>query len=90
MVGYAKTRKYLSILNNDRIIIEKKRTGKWIKQEVKTLFNMLKNKVPGFETGIPIRIIYMVLYPFLKNRRIWFYTDFPTIDDDNGKYLFEY
>lgn len=90
VVGYAKTRKYLSILNNDRIIIEKKKTANWIKQEVKTLFNMLKNKVPGFETGIPIRMMYMALYPFLKNRRIWFYTDFPTIADDNGKYLFEY
>lgn len=89
-VGYAKTKKYLSTLNNNEITIEKTKTGKWIKQEAKTLFNMLKNRVPGFESGIPIRIIYMLLYPFLKNKRIWLYSDFPTIADDNGKHLFKY
>lgn len=90
VVGYAKTKKYLSKLENNKILIEKMKTGKWIKQELKTLFSMLKNRVPGFESGIPIRIIYMLSYPFLKNKRIWFYTDFPTIADDNGKHLFKY
>lgn len=90
VAGYSKNKKYLSILDNDRITIEKMKTGKWIKKEIKTLFNMLKNRVPGFESGIPIRITYMLLYPFLKNKRIWFYTDFPTIADDNGKHLFRY
>ncbi|MBQ2653246.1 MAG: CDP-glycerol glycerophosphotransferase family protein [Methanobrevibacter sp.] len=90
VVGYAKTKKYLSRLENNKIVIEKTKTGKWIKQELKTLFGMLKKRVPGFESGIPIRILYMLLYPFLKNKRIWFYTDFPTIADDNGKHLFRY
>lgn len=90
VVGYAKTKKYLSILDGNEITVERKKTLKWIRQELKTQFNMLINRVPGFETGIPIRIIYMLSYPFLKNRRIWFYTDFPTIADDNGKYLFKY
>ena len=90
VVGYAKTKKYLSTLKNDEILIEKMKTGSWIKQEAKTLFNMLKNRVPGFESGIPIRMGYMLLYPFLRNKRIWFYSDFPTIADDNGKHLFKY
>ena len=90
VVGYAKTKKYLSILKNNEITIEKRKTWKWIKQESKTLFNMLKNRVSGFESGIPIRMIYMLLYPVLRNKRIWFYTDFPTIADDNGKHLFKY
>ena len=89
-MGYAKTKKFLSKLNNDTIIISKTTTKKWINQEVKTLFSMLKNKVPGFKTAIPIRIMYMLLYPFLKNKRIWFYMDFPTIADDNGMHLFKY
>ncbi|WP_407377828.1 CDP-glycerol glycerophosphotransferase family protein [Methanobrevibacter sp.] len=90
VVGYAKTKKYISHLENDKIIISKKTTGKWLKKEVKVLFNMLKNKVSGFETAIPIRIMYMALYPFLRNKRIWFYMDFPTIADDNGMHLFRY
>lgn len=90
VVGYAKTKRFLSILHDNEILIEKMQTGKWIKQEAKTLFGMLKNRVPGFESGVPLRIIYMILYPFYKNKRIWFYTDFPTIADDNGKHLFKY
>lgn len=90
VVGYSKTRKYLSHLENDKIIIQKKTTIKWIKKEIKALTGMLKNKSPGFETAIPIRLIYFLLYPFLRNKRIWFYMDFPTIADDNGMHLFKY
>ena len=90
VVGYAKTKKYLSCLENDKIIISKKKTTTWLKKEIKTLAHMLIHRVSGFETAIPIRIAYMILYPFLKNKRIWFYMDFPTIADDNGMHLFKY
>ena len=90
LVGYSKTKKYLSHLSDDKIIINKFKTKNWLKKEAKALFGMLKNRVSGFESAIPIRIIYMMLYPFLKNKRIWFYMDFPTIADDNGMHLFRY
>lgn len=90
VAGYHKTKKYLSQLDNDKIIIKKKKTTSWIKQEIKTLSEMLKNKVSGYETAIPLRIIYHLMYPFYKNKRIWFYMDFPTIADDNGMHLFKY
>lgn len=90
VVGYSKTKKYLSTLNDDKIIIEKYKTLNWLKKEAKTLFGMLKNRPSGFETAIPIRLIYLALYPFLRNKRIWFYMDFPTIADDNGMHLFKY
>lgn len=88
--GYAKTKKYLSTLKNNQIHIARKSRTDWIKNEIRTLARMLKNRTPGFETAIPIRMIYMALYPFLKNKRIWFYMDFPTIADDNGMHLFKY
>ena len=90
VVGYAKTRKYLSILDGDKIVISKKKTISWLKNEIKTLARMIKNRSSGFESAVPIRIIYMLLYPFFKNKRIWFYMDFPTIADDNGMHLFRY
>lgn len=90
IVGYAKTKKFMSRLKNDQIIVSKTKTTSWIKTELKSLSNMLKIRAPGFETAIPIRLIYMILYPFLKNKRIWFYMDFPTIADDNGMHLFKY
>ena len=89
-VGYAKTKHYLSVLENDTIIIKKKTSLKWIKQELKSLMNMVKQHKPGFEKAIPFRIAYMISYPLLKNKRIWFYMDRPTESDDNGLALFKY
>ena len=90
VVGYSKTKKYLSVLDSNCIQIKKKKTTAWLRQEFKALTGMLKNRVSGFETAIPIRLMYLLLYPFYRNRRIWFYMDFPTIADDNGMHLFKY
>ncbi len=89
-IGYAKTRHYLSVLKNDTIFIEKKTTLKWIKQELKSLMNMFKNHESGFIKAIPFRIAYMISYPFLKDKKIWFFMDRPDEADDNGLSLFKY
>lgn len=89
-VGYAKTKHYLSILKNDEIIIKKKTTLNWIKEEAKSLIHIVKEHETGFEKAVPFRIAYMIGYPFLKNKRIWFYMDRPDESDDNGLALFKY
>lgn len=89
-VGYAKTKHYLSVLNEDSIIIKKKTTAKWIKQELKSLVHMTKQHETGFYKAIPFRILYMIGYPFLRNKKIWFYMDRPDESDDNGLALFRY
>ena len=90
VAGYAKTRDYLSVWHDDCISIEGKTSFKWIKQEFKTLIKMAKERVPGFKVGIPFRIMYMLGYPFLRNKRIWFFMDRPEVADDNGMHLFKY
>ena len=87
---YAKTKEYISLSNEKNIIIKKKTNLRWFKQEVKTLYSMIKKHEKGFKTGVPIRIAYMIFYPFFKNKRIWFFMDLPLIADDNGKHLFKY
>ena len=89
-VGYNETRFYLSKLNNNNISIERKTTLKWLKTEVKSMIKMIKNHEPGFKVGIPFRILYFILYPFLKNKHIWFFMDRPEVADDNGMHLFRY
>ncbi|WP_405270117.1 CDP-glycerol:glycerophosphate glycerophosphotransferase [Methanobrevibacter sp.] len=89
-VGYAKTKHYLSVLKNDEIIIQKKTAFKWIKQELKSLMHMIKQHEDGFEKAIPFRIAYLLSYPFLRNKKIWFYMDRPNESDDNGLALFKY
>lgn len=90
VVGYAKTKDYLSILKDNKILIEKKTTGKWIKQEIKSIIHMLKERKQGYKVGIPFRIAYMLGYPFLKNKHIWFFMDRPDSGDDNGMHMFKY
>ena len=89
-VGYSKTKHYLSVLSDDSIIIKKKTAFNWMKQEVKSLIHIIKEHETGFEKAIPFRIIYMIAYPFLRNKKIWFYMDRPDESDDNGLALFKY
>lgn len=90
VVGYAKTKRYLSILKGKKITIEKKTALKWIRQELSATVKMLKEKEPGYKVGIPFRMAYMVGYPFLKNKHIWFFMDRPESADDNGMHMFKY
>ena len=90
VAGYSKTKEYLSKLNGTNISIEHKTTFNWLKTELKTLIKMIKERKVGFKVGIPFRIMYFILYPFLKNKHIWFFMDRPHQADDNGKYLFKY
>jgi CDP-glycerol glycerophosphotransferase (TagB/SpsB family) len=90
VVGYAKTKNYLSILKENKIVVEKKTAFKWIRQEIKTIARMLKKRESGFHVGVPFRIAYMLGYPFLRNKHIWFYMDRPEVSDDNGMHLFKY
>lgn len=90
IVGYAKTKKYMSVLHGNIITIQKKTTTKWLKQEFKALLNMVKGKNRQTLIVIPFRIAYMLGYPFLKNKKIWFYMDRPKESDDNGMHLFKY
>ncbi len=89
-VGYAKTKHYISILKDNNILVKRKTAINWIKQELKSLVNMAKNRYPGFEKAVPFRIAYMIGYPFLRNKKIWFFMDRPNESDDNGLHLFKY
>ena len=90
IIGYAKTKHYLSVHKDDKIVIKKKNGLSWILQEVKATFRLLKNRDLEFLKAFPFRLAYMLGYPFLKNRRIWFYMDRPDESDDNGLHLFKY
>lgn len=89
-IGYAKTKHYISILKENRIIVKRKTALSWIKQELSTQINMIRHHESGFLKALPFRMAYMISYPFLKNKRIWFYMDRPNEPDDNGLHLFKY
>lgn len=90
IVGYAKTKDFISTHEEDRIIVKKRTSWEWFKKEVKTLYNMLKKREKGYKTGVPIRAMYLLAYPFMRNKRIWMFMDLPSIADDNAIQLFKY
>ncbi|MBR0270880.1 MAG: CDP-glycerol glycerophosphotransferase family protein [Methanobrevibacter sp.] len=90
VAGYAKTKNFISTLKNNKIIVKKRNTREWIKQEIKTIYSMLKNHKKGYKTGVPIRTLYLLAYPYFRNKRIWLFMDLPDIADDNAIQLFKY
>ncbi|WP_236951259.1 CDP-glycerol glycerophosphotransferase family protein [Methanosphaera sp. BMS] len=49
-----------------------------------------ESKLDGYLYILFIRMLYMVLYPFMKNKRIWTVNDRIDNVDENGMHLFRY
>jgi CDP-glycerol glycerophosphotransferase (TagB/SpsB family) len=86
------------LIKNGRIISFRGRTfhiqpysySSVLKLEFKALVRILKSGGPFLFQGIFYRIVYVLLYPFWKNRTIWLFIDRDIIADDNAEHLFKY
>lgn len=63
---------------------------KMLKREFRTLQLICEDKQDGFIRIVFYRLLYMLLYPFMKNKRIWFINDRLDRADENGIHLFKY
>ena len=61
-----------------------------LKLELKSLVRILRSGGPFLLQGIFYRIVYVLLYPFWKNRTIWLFIDRDIIADDNAEHLYKY
>ena len=61
-----------------------------LKLEVKELINILKTRPSFYTQAIIFRIIFLVLYPFRKNKMQWLVMDRKTMADDNAEHLFKH
>lgn len=61
-----------------------------IRFEISNVKRILYDKQYAYRHAILIRFLYLFLYPFYKNKRIWIYHDRPEFADDNARHLFEY
>ena len=86
------------LIKNGRIIFFRGRTfyiqpysySSVLKLEFKALIRILRAGGPFLLQGIFYRIVYVLLYPFWKNRTIWLFIDRDIIADDNAEHLFKY
>ena len=63
---------------------------KMFKFEVDNLFKIIKTHPAFFVQAIFFRILYLLLYPFMKNKEIWIIMDRKTMADDNAEHFFKY
>ncbi|WP_458453955.1 CDP-glycerol:glycerophosphate glycerophosphotransferase [Methanobrevibacter sp.] len=60
------------------------------KQALKSVSKILSSDEENKYYSIYIRILHMFHSLFFRNKRVWLFSDRPTVADDNAKYLFEY
>ena len=87
---YKISRDYLLLDGGNHIIVTERKFHKLIRNEFSTQMSMLSERQEGWRTGLLLRVIYFILYPFYRNRRIWIFMDLPYTADDNGIQLYKY
>ena len=58
--------------------------------EVKNIFKIIKSSEKGKVGAAFMHLLYLVLYRYMDNKRIWLLNDRLDMVDDNAKHLFEY
>ena len=64
--------------------------GKCAKLEAVSILKTIKDHNTSTLSAIFYHLMYLFLYPFMRNRRIWLFQDRVDIADDNAKHLFRY
>lgn len=77
-------------ISENRFKISKYSYSKMLRLERHVLKKIRHNKENGYKNALIIRTLYTLLFPLMKNKRIWLFSDRPNFADDNGTYLFEY
>lgn len=87
---YKLSKDYIAIDKTDSIEITDKSASKVISLESKVIRQILKEKKQGWRTGVILRLLYFLTYPYFKGKTMWVFMDIPTASGDNGFFLFEY
>ena len=63
---------------------------KMISNEFKELFKIIKKRPDFYTQAILFRLVHLILYPFMNNKKIWIVMDRKTMADDNAEHFFKY
>ena len=87
---YSINKNHLLKFKDNKFYITEYNYFKMIKSEIPILLKVLKRKEAYYTSIIAFRLIYLLLYPFYKNKRIWLFMDRREHADDNGEHLYKY
>ena len=84
------SKNHLAIDNGNEIQIIKKTVPKTLSLELNNMRNMFRNRSQGWRTGIFLRALNIMHYPFFRRKHIWLFMDLPQVAGDNSLELFRY
>lgn len=88
--NYSIYRNHFLKFEDNRFHITKYNYLKMVKSEIPTLLRVFKRKESYYTSILLFRLIYLLLYPFYRNKRIWLYMDRQVNADDNAEHLYKY
>lgn len=88
--NYNISNNYFLILKGRTFKISKYSYPKMLRAEIPILLRVLKRREDYWTDILKIRIFYLLLYPYYKNKRIWLFMDKIESADDNAEHLYRY
>ena len=88
--NYSINKNHFLKFKDNSFYISKYNYLKMIKSEIPTLLRIFKRKENYYTSILAFRLIYLLMYPFYRNRRIWLFMDRQESADDNAEHLFKY
>lgn len=88
--NYSISNNYFLKFKENKFVISDYSYLKMIKNEIPILLRVIKRHEDYYNSILLIRILYTLLYPFYKNKRIWLFMDKIESADDNAEHLYKY
>lgn len=87
---YKLSKHHLAVDCGDEILIVKKTVPRAASMEFRNIRHMFKNRSQGWRTGVFLRALNIIHYPFFRKKRVWLFMDLPQVAGDNALELFKY
>ena len=88
--AYTVKKPYLVLFQYSKLHVLPYNTVLRLKYEYSNIKKILMDRPDFFMYSVFMRILYFILYPVYRNRKIWIFNDRPNFADDNAKHLFKY
>ncbi len=87
---YTKRESNIILFKNQKFYVMPYSYKKILRFEFNSILKIFSQNKSYLWSGIFYRFIYLLMFPFMKNREIWLFLDRPDFADDSSKHLFKY
>lgn len=88
--NYSISGKHFLKFRENKFFISNYSYSKMVKNEIPILLRVIKRQENYWNSILLIRLLYLLSYPFYKNKRIWLFMDKIESADDNAEHLYKY